>query len=361
MKVSYDVPIIPNRPLKFVGEEEAFGTVSLRKNLGNALIENAAFDPNLIQYDIDYQNSQALSASFEAHMNSVLEILKSRYPAGSKVVEVGCGKGDFLELLQADGAFEVTGFDGAYEGSNPAIEKRFLSSSDKLDAELVVLRHVLEHIQRPHDFLQLLGKIFDSADIYIEVPDFAWIETNQAFFDITYEHVNYFTPESLSNLFTSVERQGLLFGDQYQYVIGNFSESNHAEFERAYNAVNNWSALSFDAVFPDFASVTTDLEDASADSPVYVWGAATKGVMFCHHLKRMRPLAYERIRAAIDINPMKANRYMPSVHLPILDVDTFCEQARGDELLVIMNPNYQDEILSELKERGLPNIRHISV
>ena len=83
--------------------------------------------------------------------------------------------------------------------------------------------------------------------------------------------------------------------------------------------------------------------------------------MFCHHLKRMRPLAYERICAAVDINPMKANRYMPSVHLPILDVDTFCEQASGDELVVIMNPNYEDEILAELKARGFHNIRHISV
>jgi len=165
---TFEVPIIPNRPLKSVGEDEAFGKISLRKNLDTALIENAAFDPNLIQYDTDYQNNQALSASFETHMKGVLEILKSRYPAGTRVVEVGCGKGDFLELLQADGTFEVTGYDGAYEGSNAAIEKRFLSAADKLDADLVVLRHVLEHIQRPHEFLQLLSGIFNGADIYIE-------------------------------------------------------------------------------------------------------------------------------------------------------------------------------------------------
>jgi len=294
-------------------------------------------------------------------MKSVLEILKAQYPAGTKVVEVGCGKGDFLELLQADGTFDVTGYDGAYEGNNPAIEKRFLNSSDKLDADLVVLRHVLEHIQRPQQFLHLLAGIFEAADIYIEVPDFAWIESNQAFFDITYEHVNYFTPESLSNLFKSVEQQGLLFGNQYQYVIANFSESNYVEFNRAYDAEDKWSALSFDVIFPKFQAIISDLEEASAETSIYVWGAATKGVMFCHHLKRMCPAAYERIKAAVDINPMKANRYMPSVHLPILDVDTFCEQAGGDELVVIMNPNYQDEIVAELKARGLHNIRHISV
>ncbi len=357
----FEVPIIPNRPLKFAGEDEAFGEVSLRKNHDNALIENAAFDPDRIQYDTDYQNNQALSASFEAHMSSVLDILKRRYPEGAKVVEVGCGKGDFVELLQADGTFAVSGYDGAYEGDNPVIEKRYLDSSDKLDADLVVLRHVLEHIRRPQDFVLLLSGIFDGADIYIEVPDFAWIESNQAFFDITYEHVNYFTPASLSNLFKSVERQGLLFGDQYQYVIASLGAADYDGFNRSYEIAGNWSTLSFDALFPKFETIITDIEKASQDTSLYVWGAATKGVMFCHHLKRLRPAAFERVRAAVDINPMKAGRYLPSVHLPILDVEAFCERAEGSELVVIMNPNYEAEIVAEIRGRGFNDIRHISV
>jgi Methyltransferase domain/C-methyltransferase C-terminal domain len=359
--VTFEVPIIPNRPLKSAGEDEAFGVISLRKNRRNALIENAAFDPELMQYDADYQNNQALSASFEAHMRSVLEILKSRYPAGTKVVEVGCGKGDFIELLQADGWFEVSGFDGAYEGSNTAIEKRFLHAADKIDADLVVLRHVLEHMQRPHEFLHLLGGVFAAADIYIEVPDFAWIEANQAFFDITYEHVNYFTPESLTGLFTAVAQQGLMFGDQYQYVIASFSDSNYVAFKRAYEADDNWLELGFDAVFAKFQSAIDELAAASTGKRVYVWGAATKGVMYCHHLKRMRPAVYDRIQAAVDINPMKANGFMPAVHLPIWDVDTFCEQVGDDALVVIMNPNYADEIIAGLQARGLENLHYLKV
>lgn len=357
----FAVPIIPNRPLKFPGEAEAFGEMSLRRNRRNDLIENASFDAQRIQYDTDYQNNQSLSASFEAHMRKVLHILKARYPQGSKLVEVGCGKGDFLEMLQADGSFKVSGYDGAYEGNNPVIEKRFLSASDRLDADLVVLRHVLEHIKRPHQFLRLLSGIFRSADIYIEVPDFGWIEKNQAFFDITYEHVNYFTPLSLSNLFRTVKDQGLLFGDQYQFVIAAFEDANLDEYERAYEAEQDWQSLDFAALFPGFQVAISDLEASSTDRSVYIWGAATKGVMFCHHLQRLRPTAFARIQAAIDINPMKANRYMPSVHLPILDVDTFCDQASGNELVVIMNPNYRDEIVAELANRGLHGIRTLSV
>ncbi len=183
----------------------------------------------------------------------------------------------------------------------------------------------------------------------------------EAFFDITYEHVNYFTPRSLANLFASVDQQGLLFGDQYQFAIGRLDVSAHAEFGRAYDAKDSWSGLRFEDVFPNFESIIDEIETANADKSIYVWGAATKGVMFCHHLKRLRPTTFDRVKAAIDINPMKAGRFMPSVQLRILDIDALCLEASGDELVVIMNPNYQHEIVAELQARGLDDVRHLCV
>ena len=357
---TFDVPVIPNRPLKFVGEEEVFGKMLLRQNRDILLVENAAFDPNLIQYDTDYQNNQCVSASFEQHTRDVLEILKASYPEGSTLVEVGCGKGEFLELVQSDGYFVISGFDGAYEGNNPDIEKRFLDLSDSIAADLVILRHVLEHIQRPHEFLALLAAVFDGADIYIEVPEFDWIKSQQTFFDITYEHVNYFTTQALSKLFVSPGQQGVLFGDQYQYIVGKLSDLDLNAYGRAYETDDGWSTLRFDELFPNLLSVITDLEAASGECSIYVWGAATKGVMFCHHLKRLRPDIFRRVYAAVDINPMKANRYLPSAHLPILDVDGFCRSTSGADLVVIMNPNYQQEIVAEMHARGLDALTYLA-
>ena len=65
------------------------------------------------------------------------------------------------------------------------------------------------------------------AKIYIEVPNYDWIVANQTFFDITYEHVNYFSQMSLNKLFdVSNTTQGLLFDDQYQYLIADLSTLN---------------------------------------------------------------------------------------------------------------------------------------
>ena len=121
---SFSVPIIPNTPLKSPDADEGFGEMHLRENQVNGFIENAAFDPAIIEYDDDYQNNQSVSQAFLDHMHGVMGILKAAKPDGGQLVEVGCGKGDFVEMAIADGHFDVRGFDDAYEGDNPAIEKR---------------------------------------------------------------------------------------------------------------------------------------------------------------------------------------------------------------------------------------------
>ena len=46
---------------------------------------------------------------------------------------------------------------------------------------MVVLRHVLEHIPKPYEFLLLLKSVFKKSKIYIEVPEFNWIKKIKLF------------------------------------------------------------------------------------------------------------------------------------------------------------------------------------
>lgn len=358
---SFAVPTLPNRPLIAPDEPESFGRMALRRNERNGFMENAAFDAALIRYDEHYQNNQSASAAFHAHMREVVAILRSLRAHGGRVVEVGCGKGDFVEMLQGDGLYQVSGYDNAYEGDNPAIHKRYLSADDRIDADLVVLRHVLEHVARPHEFLTLLSAVFGDALIYVEVPDAAWIRRSGAFFDITYEHVNYFTQGSLAGMFGTVCRQGRLFGDQYQYVVANLSSSAESRFGADHADPGAWTPLAFSQLFPDLVDTFAAIASDPDTGRIHVWGAATKGVMFCHHLKRLAPQVLERLHAAVDISPHKVGGYLPSVHLPIIDVDTFVSDYHSGDLVLIMNPNYRDEILADLARRGLKDVRHRTV
>lgn len=344
------IPTIPNSPLAGGAPDQSSGQLSLRKNSALDFIENAAFDPNLAQYDDNYQNSQAFSSQFQDHMKNVLELLKDRFPKGTSVVEVGCGKGDFVEMIQRDGHFQVTGYDAAYEGTNPAIEKRYLANSDRIETELVVLRHVLEHIPRPHDFLAMLKSVFGGAQIYIEVPDIKWIVDNGVFFDITYEHVNYFSRQSLSTLFGgNVTETGLCFHDQYQYVLADLNELS-GDFANQYES-GAWELIDFDTLFPMLNRKIEHIDRLLSEGRRGVlWGAGTKGCMFLVHGKRLDKVV-DKIAYAIDVNPNKWNKFLPSTRIPIKSKDDFFRDASPNDVLIVANPNYFDEISQDVRER----------
>jgi nucleoside-diphosphate-sugar epimerase len=348
------LPTLPNAPLKTKQQSQTLAPMRLRINPILNFVENEAFEQNLIDYSDDYQNSQVNSVKFKEHMASVLTILRDTFKKDSLIVEVGCGKGDFVEMVQADEYFKIKGYDESYDGSNSAIEKRYLKSSDKIQADIVVLRHVLEHIPNPYKFLSTIKAVFEKAKIYIEVPNYDWIVANKSFFDITYEHVNYFSQTALNKLFKSpLKRSGLLFDEQYQYVISDL-ESLNFEFNDFYES-KDWKYISFCDLFPNIRHDIERFERVAHDHSIFVWGAATKGCLFLAHCANQGRLI-NKVVFAIDQNPQKIGKYLPGSLVKIKSKQDFFEVAKPGDLLIISNPIYKDEIVAELKSAGLIDI-----
>jgi hypothetical protein len=347
------VPTVPNSPLSTREDAQAYGEIALRRNAALNFIENAAFDPGIMRYDGNYQNSQAFSGHFLDHMQNVVQLLKRHFPKNASATEVGCGKGDFLQLLERDGHFAVRGYDATYEGTDPAIEARYLTAADRVDSDLVILRHVLEHVPQPHAFLDMLAGVFGRSTIYIEVPNLDWIIENETFFDITYEHVNYFSPESLANLFApgAVIEAGLLFEGQYQYVLADLSRLS-ASFPAEYVDAP-WEPVAFDELFPHLQATIERVEAALAGGREgYLWGAATKGCMFLVHCAGRKNLT-GNIKFAIDVNPGKCGKFLPGSLVPIVPPADFFANASREGLLIVSNPNYYDEIVYEVSKSRL--------
>jgi hypothetical protein len=88
---------------------------------------NVAFDPALIEYDRRYDNSLHFSPTFQAYTRALVERLVAAYGLhGKRVVDIGCGKGDFLAMLCEAGGNFGWGFDPAHEGARvatPAAER----------------------------------------------------------------------------------------------------------------------------------------------------------------------------------------------------------------------------------------------
>jgi len=334
VKVLYEIeqlPIFQNHMYDSKAEAVACpkGDVRLVENLETGLVYNEAFRPELMQYDEHYQNEQAVSQLFQAHLETVMQIIANTMGRRS-IVEVGCGKGFFLEMLLDDG-FDVQGFDPTYEGENDRVVKQYFSSELGINADGLILRHVLEHIPDPVEFLmQLRDANGGSGKIYIEVPCFDWICEQQAWFDIFYEHVNYFRLSDFHCMFDVVYESGRLFGDQYLYVVADLSSLKRPEIDAE-------QRISFPiSVKPNLAAWTAE----DLDSALIVWGGASKGVIFSLLMQRSG-LA---ISAVIDINPAKQNKYLPASGLQVKAPAEILPNIQAGAKIFVMNSNYLQEI-----------------
>lgn len=112
----------------------------------------------MLHYDSKYQNEQSYSIEFKKHLDIVKQIVEERNPLKSHIVEIGCSKGTFLNILHDSGYFNILGFDPAYEGEVSIYSKMLLSPEGNYShADLFIMRHVLEHVPEPLNFLKKIN------------------------------------------------------------------------------------------------------------------------------------------------------------------------------------------------------------
>ena len=323
-----DFPVFQNRmyDTRDAAVNSPRGQIDLVEDLGTGLVRNAAFDPSLVVYDTAYQNEQANSQAFRDHLDWVADLILTT--VGTKnLIEVGCGKGRFLNQLAELGA-DITGFDPAFEGEDPRIQQVAFGPELGLNGKGLILRHVLEHIEDPVQFLQQLAEANGGQGlIYIEVPCFDWICENRAWFDVFYEHVNYFRMSDFRRIFGNVLAAEHGFGGQYLCVVADLASITQPTYQPS------------DAVdFPeDFAAGVTELEAGPDD---YVWGGASKGLIY----SLLRERAGKPVAGVIDINPAKQHKYLAASGLQVLAPDETLSGLPKTARILIMNPNYSDEI-----------------
>lgn len=302
------------------------GDIRLVQNSDTGMICNAAFRSELMTYDRNYQNEQALSQIFLQHLDKVAGIVE-HYMGRSGLVEVGCGKGFFLEMLRQRGC-DISGFDPAYEGDNPDISRSFFSDKQGIRADGLILRHVLEHVEAPVDFLEQLSVANGGTGlIYIEVPCFDWIIDHHVWFDVFYEHVNYFRLSDFYRMFNRVVTAGRLFGGQYLFVIADLSTLRTP-------VCGEEDMVSLPVGFADIP-----LFEKKNDL-LTIWGGASKGVIFSLFQERHG----HPVDMIIDINPAKQGKFIPATALRVQSPEEAMRVLHPGSSIFVMNPNYLEEI-----------------
>lgn len=320
---------------------------------------NALFDLSMVDYASTTEESQHFSGTFNRFAKDLVEEIASLDDlSGRRVLEIGCGKGDFLqELVQHTGARGL-GVDPGFiperlpgaNGQEIRFQREYFDPANIAEApDYVVCRHTLEHIPKVGPFMSDVSRILtDEADvgIFFETPDVARVLDEGAFWDIYYEHCSYFTMGSHARLF---RRNGLGIKKLYlayegQYII---------QYARAGGAPVLHEEDDLDAVralaksFPDQVQKKRDFwkgfvaERHKVGKRVAIWGGGSKGVSF---------LTTDRIASmvanVVDINPFKQGKYLPGAGLRVSAPEDLKEAP--PDTVIVMNPVYLKEIGAQL-------------
>lgn len=340
------------------------GELTLTLCAGCGFIFNSTFDAGLVDYASTTEESQHFSGTFSRFAKELAAEIAGRQDLeGRLVLEIGCGKGDFLEELVERTGAQAIGIDPGFipERLPGAAGRRirFIRSDFEpglIDEtpDLIVCRHTLEHIPEVSVFMRdVMAVTHGRPDVQImfETPDAARVLEEGAFWDIYHEHCSYFTLGSHARLFRAagldVTRSYLAYGAQYiiQYAEPGLGAPHPEELDLE-------ATLALAEAFP--AKVAAQRAHWSgmvrqahrAGRRTAIWGGGSKAVAFLTTLG----LADE-IGHVIDINLHKQGKYLPGTgHLVSAP-----SALRSDppDLVIVMNPVYLGEITSDLAGMGL--------
>jgi hypothetical protein len=319
-------------------------------------------------YGDDYYSSFTASSQAQEYQESLAKEVDRRVQVADKtVVEIGCGDGFFLETLSSMGATAI-GFEpsSTFElaDARPGIQvhHRYFSfdgaSRDAVGkADIVAMRHVLEHLASPRGVLKSIREdAFDPPGpelLLLEVPNAAQLLMDSLYFDFYNDHVQYFSYGSLSLLarntgWTPLVRLGcggeflrlLCVNDSHQAEPTPTADPPGLDPKEAMVS----AAESFRTGFQEWKRRLTALvaQQTEGGGRIAVWGAGARGVSLLSGLG----LPGDTYQYLVDADPHKRGKFVPLIPRPICPP----EQLRTDpvDCILVTSYTYFEEILGQL-------------
>jgi len=189
-----------------------------------------------MEYLSDFYDEYEMPTA-QANLAETARLLAGSLSVDAKVVDAGCGDGEFLHEMHKLGFTNLVGFD-----QSPGLERAkrlgfgnfyrsnvwdYLDQHEKNgqgDADAIVLVNVLEHVSEPIELLnRLYGILPVNGKLCITVPNdfsplqraFLEVKGHAPWFVCVPDHLNYFSIDTLRNTLEKcgyeVEKQSALF------------------------------------------------------------------------------------------------------------------------------------------------------
>ncbi len=329
---------------------------------------NRAFEQSLVEYSQRYEETQGFSKTFRTFHIDLASRLITRYELREKtLLEVGCGKGEFLLLLCELGSNAGIGFDPAYvperrdsKASSRQVQfVREFYTEKHIDhkADFLCCKMTLEHIPNSLDFMRMIRRSLQNSDravVFFMVPDATRILRDCAFEDIYYEHCSYFAPSSLSRLFQCADFTVLRVAQEYegQYLTIEALPGVPSSIDVSSHGKDHALLADYVSGFPERYAAKRQgwdrqLHGLSQNAErVVLWGSGSKAVAFLTTSEASSAIDY-----VVDINPFRCGHFMPATAQEIVSPEFLVDYK--PDVVILMNPIYLREVANTLRSMNL--------
>ncbi len=338
-------------------------TLAFCNNCG--FIFNSTFDTSIDYYTQGYEDQQGFSPTWLTYQTGITNRFIDKYGIrGKDIIEIGCGKGDYIQLICKLGNNRGIGIDPSYVSgrseTNPNVTfiKEFYSKKHgELPVDLIVCKHTMEHIYDPYNFVKNIRNWINKdkdIQVFIEVPTIVRILKINAFWDIYTEHCSYFSPGSLARLFRmnnfEILDTYLGYDDQYLYLEAKTSKNTTSQILPLEESVEELKGyvdgfvLKIKEELGKWNKLLLRMKEEN--EKVVIWGGGSKSVGFLTHFNDLKVISH-----VVDLNPHMQRNFIPSIGMQYVGPD-FLREYKPDKV-IIMNRIYKNEIGKMLSQMGL--------
>ena len=317
-------------------------------------IFNSDFEYAKLPYEDDSNLMYNRGAGWASHMDRIASILSDGNREGKTSIDIGAGDGGFLDIVnQKNDGVRCIAFEPGIDSDkcrDRGIETYadyFIPQRDiqKFKPDILVCRHVLEHLQAPRDFVAEVAYYANMCEVYptfvAEVPCITKALDTHRTTDFLYEHASNFTQRSLRVMFEGAgwhtDYDFLAYNDEVAVWIG-CPKSSDLTFD---TQAKEFRAHAWDAI----VNVRSGLQARDlAGKTIAYWGGTGKGAAFLNTYR----LDGDRV---VDSDIFKVGRYVPGMGQVIEDSDALLDEPV--DVIVITTRWRAADIYSEIKEKGI--------
>lgn len=342
-------------------EDEAVNMKRLPLDFMQCLRCSHVYNKSFCYNDVPYSEKPNLmfnqGAVWKGFIADIIQNLAQSLPENPTVIEIGHGDGSFISALsetKKEGVF--VGFDpnGAASGAGHVRFRQELFDPfehlGEYKPDLIVMRHIVEHLTDPLSFLQSFALSADmeecSPRFYIETPCIDKVFTSGRTVDFYYEHNNQFTTQSFTRLF---EESGLT-ADEIQHGYDREVIYAHAHITPSgeYQERAEQSAAFLKNAGEAMTHIQNQIKEFLAQSKtIAVWGGTGKSAAFMNRYT----LNASQVAVVVDSDPDKHDTFVPGMGQKIMDPLYLIDHPVD---IVIIPPQWRaHDITIEMEKKGI--------